>query len=66
MSIAPDIPLRTGHYRDKRTGEVFFACNCGKQPANKTLRHIGSNREHYEIVTNPNLPAQTPSVPTTL
>ena len=53
MSIPADEVLRTGHYRNKETGEVFFACNCGKQPAHKTLRHIGMNRDKFEHAPAP-------------
>lgn len=39
--------LKPGHYTVDATGFSFYACNCSSQPANKTLRHINSNREHF-------------------
>ena len=53
MSIPDTEVLRPGHFRDKRDGTVAFYCNCGKQPANKTLRYIAANRQHFEHAKPP-------------
>ena len=35
--------------QDDATKQVFWACNCGSQPANKTLRFVAANRHLFNV-----------------
>lgn len=46
--IPADYTLKNGHYvLDSAPNAPFYACNCGSQPVNRTVRHIAANRHLY-------------------
>ena len=50
--IPEDHPLSSSTLvRHITSGEVFVACNCVTQPANRTLRYIAKNREKFELAS---------------
>ena len=60
--IDPKHPLYSAtKVRDLTNGEVFIACNCPNQPANRTLRFVASHRERFELVVTRKLTLAQPS-----
>lgn len=45
------------------TGVRFWACNCGSQPANRTLRFVAANRGKFSLSPNPTQPNPTQPKP---